>query len=187
MGIRGNENRGCDSRKVNIMKRYNIILRIIFPILAILCLVFIFGNSLNKGNMVKDNVSKVTTQVEKVIVKASKNVTKGSVESSALSKFAVKSGHIGEFLLFAAFLTLSYKFNFGKIKPFAFQILFIGLISSNLDEYIQSFSDGRTSCISDVFFDFAGILAGFLLTCAICAIIKKGAVKIAQSEESERK
>lgn len=41
-------------------------------------------------------------------------------------------------------------------------ILFLGLLTAVVDEYIQSFSAGRTSLVNDVLLDFSGLFSAWL-------------------------
>lgn len=41
-------------------------------------------------------------------------------------------------------------------------ILFLGLLTAVIDEYIQSFSAGRTSMVNDVLLDFSGLFSAWL-------------------------
>lgn len=41
-------------------------------------------------------------------------------------------------------------------------ILFLGLLTAVVDEYIQSFAPGRTSAVNDVLLDFSGTLSMWL-------------------------
>lgn len=41
-------------------------------------------------------------------------------------------------------------------------VLFLGLLTAVVDEYIQSFSAGRTSAVNDVLLDFSGTLSMWL-------------------------
>lgn len=73
-----------------------------------------------------------------------------------------KLAHFCEFALLGLLLCRSFS-AFG-VKNFAATgyILFLGLLTAVIDEYIQSFSPGRGSMVKDVLLDFAGVFCAWL-------------------------
>lgn len=72
-----------------------------------------------------------------------------------------KLAHFAEFTVIGALL-LSCAYSFDRFKPYKyiFTVLFVGLFTAVIDEFIQLFSEGRAGMIVDVLLDFAGVLSG---------------------------
>ncbi len=72
-----------------------------------------------------------------------------------------KLAHFAEFTVIGALL-LSCAYSFDRYKPYKyiFTVLFAGLFTAVIDEFIQLFSEGRAGMIVDVLLDFAGVLTG---------------------------
>ena len=75
-----------------------------------------------------------------------------------------KLAHFSEFTVIGGLLT-SCAYSFDRFKPYRyiFAVLFTGLFTAVIDEFIQLFSDGRSGQITDVLLDFSGVLTGTLV------------------------
>ncbi len=74
--------------------------------------------------------------------------------------FARKSAHIFEFLLQAFMIAGCF---YGKYKKRIIYILFFGLLTACIDEYIQLFVPGRAGLVTDIMIDFSGTAVGMAL------------------------
>lgn len=84
-----------------------------------------------------------------------------------------KAAHFVQFAAFGTLLTCTSVAYCGRIKPQIFRILFFMLAVPVTDEFIQYFSVGRSSQVSDVLLDFSGCITGLLLVIAILAVIHR--------------
>jgi len=90
-----------------------------------------------------------------------------------------KIAHAFEFSVEAILLSILFT-SFSKFKDFFIYVLFLGLFTASIDEYIQLFSKGRGSEVSDILIDFAGTILGiciFLIFKGIFNLIKKFKVR----------
>ena len=122
------------------MKKY------IFLSLTILCLIFIYGNSLLGAQMSFMFSSFVETQVGMV------------AEVFNIRKLA----HFGQFAVLGFFMTITTRLWLGNLKPRIFMLLFFGLAVAVSDEFLQLFSEGRSALVQDVVLDFFGFVSGML-------------------------
>ena len=78
--------------------------------------------------------------------------------------FVRKLAHFSEFTVIGGLLT-SCAYSFDRFKPYRyiFAVLFTGLFTAVIDEFIQLFSDGRSGEIVDVLLDFSGVVTGTLI------------------------
>ncbi len=81
-----------------------------------------------------------------------------------------KLAHFVEFSFFGFFLSATVH-AYGGFKNQIFKILFFILAVPVTDEFLQHFSDGRSSQVRDVLIDFSGGLFGFLLLWILTLII----------------
>ena len=71
--------------------------------------------------------------------------------------------HFAEFFVIGGLL-MSCAYSFDRFKPYrySFAVLFVGLFTAVIDEFIQLFFEGRSAEITDVLLDFSGVIAGAL-------------------------
>lgn len=135
--------------------------KIIFAFLFILMTVFIWNNS-------------------------AKDAIESTNQSSGFVKFFLKSGicsdtdtatvivrklaHLTEFFMQSAFLSVCLFKDFPKKLIY---VLFSGLLTACVDEFIQSFFEGRGSLVSDVFIDFSGTVFCVIIFVLLWLLIKK--------------
>lgn len=140
--------------------------RIFYLILTILIISFIFYNSIKNGQESSDASRTILNYINHFFEMI-------GTEISVTGYFVRKMAHFIEFfvlgisamLLFDSFLGL-------KIEILGYP-LFLCTITPILDEYIQSFSIGRSSQVSDVLIDFSGAFLGILLIFIILVIKNK--------------
>ena len=94
------------------------------------------------------------------VKKISKTYT-GSAELPDIAVVIVRqSAHILEFALQVFLLAGCFS---GIFKKRIIYVLFFGLMTACIDEFIQLFPEGRSAMIQDVFFDFTGTVLGLLV------------------------
>ncbi len=136
-----------------------------FIIAAILATLFIFGNSMMSASYSDMGSDIIVGAIEKTA-----EATGSSVRHSKTVVLVRKSAHILEFALHGILLAGCFS---GIFKKRIIYVLFFGLMTACVDEFIQLFSEGRSSMIQDVFFDFSGTLIGLLVFFFIYKIKQK--------------
>ena len=127
--------------------------RIITVLLLILWVVFIFSNSMDNADASTLKSGAVLALLRRIL---------GS-EGAALTEFIVrKTAHFTEFAIEGT-------------RPLQFLgwPLLAGLMTALTDETIQLFSLGRSSQVTDVWIDFAGVVTGTLLAFLVQAIVRR--------------
>lgn len=116
-------------------------------ILLLLCLVFIWGNSL----LPAEDSGAMSGRLSQILA-----AVFGSWAVEAEGVFR-KLAHFTEFALLGMLLGWNEKLYRGRrtvLGPF------LGLLAAMTDETLQLFSDGRAGMVADVWLDFAGVLGG---------------------------
>ena len=90
----------------------------------------------------------------------------------AITHVVRKAAHFTEFAAQAGCLGLFFILYFKKLYDKIIYILFTGLFSACIDEFIQLFPVGRSSQVSDVFVDFSGTAAAVLF-CVLIYELKR--------------
>ncbi len=130
----------------------------VFTVLTVLIIVFIFTNSMRNADE--------SNAMSNVFVDFLEKYFPGTQER--LTTIVRKTAHFTEFTLLAVFAGLSFiTKNPDKFYERIIYVLFIGLLTACTDEFIQLFSEGRSSQIRDVFIDFSGVCTG----AAVCIIV----------------
>ena len=126
--------------------------RYIFIVMTVLMTAFIFWNSSKPAvESTSDSnrfVDFFTILLSYIGVKADFGIVEVIVR---------KSAHIAEFAVHAMLLAGCFC---GDFKKRAIYILFFGLMTACVDEYIQLFPEGRAGLVSDIFIDFTGTVVG---------------------------
>ena len=81
-----------------------------------------------------------------------------------------KLAHFTEFFMQSAFLSVCLLEDFPKRLIY---VLFSGLLTASIDEFIQSFFAGRGSLVSDIFIDFSGTVFCVIIFMLLWLLIKK--------------
>lgn len=142
------------------MKKRSIICAFIFAVIT----VFIFKNSAKSA---LESSEQSGFFVDFVINNISFIFKSTDMATTIIRKLA----HFTEFFIQGAALCgciFSEKFN----KNFIY-VLFTGLLTACIDEYIQLFFEGRGSQVSDIFIDFSGTLLSVLVFMLLWYFIKK--------------
>ena len=137
--------------------------RIITALLLILWVTFIFSNSMDNADASTLKSGAVLALLRRIL---------GS-EGAALTEFIVrKTAHFTEFAIEGVLLFLVVKGYTTRPLRFLGWPLLAGLMTALTDETIQLFSLGRSSQVTDVWIDFAGVVTGTLLAFLVQAILE---------------
>lgn len=126
--------------------------RTVFAILAVLMTAFIFYNSAQPAVESARTSGFITGRLIEILAYFGIQMNFGPLED-----IIRKIAHITEFFVQSVLIANSFS---GKYKKRIVYILFLGLLTACLDEYIQLFFDGRGGMISDIFIDFGGTALG---------------------------
>ncbi len=129
--------------------------RLPFIIATILMTFFIFNNSLQAAD--------VSSKASGVIVDFFNSILRIfnlRLDEAALVHFVRKTAHIAEFTLHGILLANCFDMQY---KRRVIYILFFGLLTACVDEYLQLFAMGRASMVKDIFIDFIGTIIGTLI------------------------
>ena len=139
----------------------------IYLSLTILCVAFIYSNSL----MATHISSTQSTVVLNLIQDAAELV---GVSPKMITEHMVrKIAHFCEFALFGLLLSATIQLWYGNIKAHLYMILFLGLFIPISDEFLQLFIAGRTGLVQDVLLDFCGFLVGVVVYIGFCSVSKR--------------
>ena len=129
---------------------------------------------MNNSNQVLETVVNVVEQVGRSAsapsIKHYNTEEKVKSEISLLSKFSYeqlsymirKSAHFFEYAVLAVLIgSLLYPYRYTWMNRIIYA-LFMVLLCAILDEYFQSFVDGRNSSVKDILIDFSGAIVGCL-------------------------
>ena len=152
------------------MKKRYIVLSL--AIVLILCVGFIFSNSMKNGAESTSQSGAVKKIVDSVLdfLKIEIDISEESIRTM---------GHLAEFFALSFILTISALliFPFDFKTPFTKRLIiyFLPIVISTLiafiDEFIQLFSPGRACDIMDVLVDFIGAVVANIITMGIVFII----------------
>ena len=139
----------------------------LFAVLSLLTVAFIWGNSLKSIPQSSAQSSAVADKVQSVVDPQQK------IERPTFHNHIRKLAHLIEFFalgLSVCGFTLCLGYECKK-RLISLPLLIVLLIAVG-DEFIQSFT-GRGSMVSDILLDFAGALAGLMVSALIYRIILK--------------
>lgn len=122
----------------------------IYLIIAGVITVFIFSNSLQTASRSSEISGGVQTLLMNMLSWTGLPLT---------HRFVRKAAHFTEFFMQSLFMTLAAKNSRRGLKNGAVYVAFGGLLTACCDEFLQLFSAGRSSQVSDVFIDFFGTVA----------------------------
>ena len=129
-----------------------------FLILALLATFFVFSNSMQAAEASSQRNGRLVAIIESI-----SRFLGFTADTGVLTVFIRKGAHIAEFFLQSFFIGLIFVVGQKKFAERIIYILFFGLLTGCVDEFIQMFSSGRGSLVSDVFVDFTGVLLAVLV------------------------
>ena len=130
--------------------------RIVSISLCVLCVIFIFSNSLDNGEE--------STMKSGLVVVVLQGITDFFTDGVTVSENFVRTmAHFSEFALLGFLLLLCVKTFTQRYLKNIFIVLFTSLFVAVVDEILQLFSPGRASDVLDVAVDFSGAVTGMLV------------------------
>ena len=149
---------------MNTKHNHKMIYRIITAFLLILWVIFIFSNSLDNADASTAKSGAVLALLRRIL---------GS-EGADLTEFIVrKTAHFTEFAIEGILLLSVVKGYTARPVKFLGWPFLGGLMTALADETIQLFSPGRSSQVTDVWIDFAGVVTGVLLALLVQAVVRR--------------
>ena len=133
--------------------------RVIFTFALIACIVFIFSNSMQIGDVSETASGRVLLLMKKVFTRLGMPGVANHLTDHIVRKLA----HFCEYMLEGFLLMLCMRV---YTRQYIWHIsvpMLGGVLTALTDETIQIFSPGRSSQVTDVWLDSAGVLAGILV------------------------
>ena len=149
--------------------------RVIFTFALIACIVFIFSNSMQIGDVSEAASGRVLLLMKKVFTRLGMPGVANHLTDHVVRKLA----HFCEYALEGFLLTLCLRVYTRHFFVHISWPILGGLLTALTDETIQMFSDGRSSQLTDVWLDFSGAMAGILVgllclaLCRMCWLLYK--------------
>lgn len=138
--------------------------RVIFTIALIACIAFIFRNSLESGALSSARSQAVMQKINEIL---------SVVNLGPLSEHTVrKLAHFAEFTLEGFLLMLCLRAYTNRFVRHISWPLLGGMTTALLDETIQRFIPNRTSQVTDVWIDMAGVVFGALIALILLLIVR---------------
>lgn len=138
--------------------------RVIFTIALIACIAFIFRNSLESGALSSARSQAVMQKINEIL---------SVVNLAPLSEHTVrKLAHFAEFTLEGFLLMLCLRVYTNRFVRHISWPLLGGMTTALLDETIQRFIPNRTSQVTDVWIDMAGVVFGALIALILLLIVR---------------
>ena len=138
--------------------------RLIFTIALIACVVFIFRNSLQAGDLSSARSQSVMQMLNELL---------GRVGLGPLSQHTVrKLAHFAEFTLEGFLLMLCLRVYTRHFVRHVSWPLLGGMTTALMDETIQRFIPGRSSQVTDVWIDMAGVVCGLFVALVLLLIVR---------------
>jgi VanZ family protein len=128
------------------------------PVLTLLCLAFIFLNSIQKTASLEKKEEAVKGAVEQVV----ESITDSNISIKEKGKSIIsKSAHVLEYAAFSTLLIASVLFLHGKREGLFSSAMFACCFVAITDEHLQTLNVNRTASVSDVMIDLAACLVGY--------------------------
>lgn len=138
--------------------------RVIFTIALIACIAFIFHNSLESGALSSARSQAIMQKINEIL---------SVVNLGPLSEHTVrKLAHFAEFTLEGFLLMLCLRVYTNRFVRHISWPLLGGMTTALLDETIQRFIPNRTSQVTDVWIDMAGVVFGALIALILLLIVR---------------
>ena len=138
--------------------------RVIFTIALIACIAFIFRNSLEWGALASARSQAIMQKINEIL---------SVVNLGPLSEHTVrKLAHFAEFTLEGFLLMLCLRVYTNRFVRHISWPLLGGMTTALLDETIQRFIPNRTSQVTDVWIDMAGVVFGALIALILLLIVR---------------
>lgn len=146
--------------------RRNWIVPILFTVATAGWIAFIFSNSMLNAEQSSANSAGFFNALQ--------NLFNAVGIQSGLTELGIrKAAHFAEFAVLGVLLVVTVRMYSPRPVRHLFPPLFIGLATAVTDEYIQLFSEGRSSQVGDIVLDFAGLAAGILICLLIIFLVDR--------------
>ena len=138
--------------------------RVIFTFALIACIAFIFRNSLETGAQSSVRSQELMALLNKLL---------GKVHLGSLSEHTIrKLAHFAEFTMEGFLLMLCLRVYTAHFVRHMSWPLLGGMTTALMDETIQRFIPNRTSSVTDVWIDMAGVVCGLFVALIILLIVR---------------
>ena len=138
--------------------------RVIFTFALIACIAFIFRNSLETGAQSSVRSQELMALLNKLL---------GKVHLGPLSEHTIrKLAHFAEFTMEGFLLMLCLRVYTAHFVRHMSWPLLGGMTTALMDETIQRFIPKRTSSVTDVWIDMAGVVCGLFVALIILLIVR---------------
>ena len=152
------------------MSKNVVVKRIIYIILIIFWMNVIFSFSSDVGEISGGKSKIITEKVVEVIEAISDNI---EVDESYIHFLVRKTGHVVVYFILTI-LIMGFLFTIEVGVKYKYMITwFSSTVYAGLDEYHQTFVEGRGGRVVDVFIDNIGIIGAILVTMIIREIIRR--------------
>ena len=135
-------------------------------ILAVLCVAFIWGNSMTPGTDSGEMSGSVTEWINGVLQKISPSWR-------VSHKFVRKAAHFTEFAILGALLAVNIRAFLPRRMSYVLGAIPCSFVIASVDETIQFFVKGRNCSFLDVLLDTSGATAAVLVALAVFCIAEK--------------
>lgn len=152
--------------------------RVIFTIGVLACIAFIFSNSLESGVISSARSQTVMHYMNAILDR----IGLGPVSEHSVRKLA----HFAEYCMEGMLLTLCLRVYTARFVRHISWPLLGGLLTAVTDETIQKYVSGRSSQLTDVWIDFAGIVAGLMVALVILLTVRAITAFYAIKRENRR-
>ena len=140
--------------------------RVLFTMALIACIVFIFSNSMQMGAVSEGASGRVLRLVQRALTRLGMPELAAHVTQHFIRKLA----HFCEYTLEGFLLMLCMRVYTQNYIWHISVPLLGGVLTALADETIQIYSPGRSSQVTDVWLDSAGVLAGILAALVLMAL-----------------
>lgn len=138
--------------------------RVIFTFALIACIAFIFRNSLETGAQSSVRSQELMALLNKLL---------GKLHLGPLSEHTIrKLAHFAEFTMEGFLLMLCLRVYTRRFVRHVSWPLLAGMSTALMDETIQLSIPNRTSSVTDVWIDMAGVIAGLFVALVILLILR---------------
>ena len=142
--------------------------RVIFTFALIGCIVFIFSNSLQIADVSEGASGRVLGILQGIL----RHLGLPGAADRLTMHIVRKLAHFCEYLLEGFLLMLCLRVYTRHFFKHVSWPMLGGLLTALTDETIQLFSQGRSSQVTDVWLDSAGVLAGILTALVLMALCR---------------
>lgn len=142
--------------------------RVVFTLALIGCIAFIFSNSMKIATVSSASSGKVLALMQKVLRRLGHPALAQRLTMHIVRKLA----HFCEYTLEGFLLMLCMRVYTRRYVWHISVPMLGGVLTAMADETIQLFSPGRSSQVTDVWLDSAGVLTGILVALALMALCR---------------